>query len=207
MKLGGHLPFSLIAPFYFLVERPFQSCRKQALDQTRATFEGQWIIVGAGTLPEYRLLNTGVEWQMIEPSKAMARKGKKRSQKIGLQHCWHHTRWEDYDPSEEVEGIYFPFVLGVHPRPEEALSKAWKTIRPGGTLLVVDLGLEKDAYQGLKWVYRLFTYLVSRPVWSLKAWMNQHGEAHFEPSSMGTGIWICLKVAEERRLVYPKQKG
>ncbi len=196
MKFGGHLPFSLIAPFYFLVERPFNACRKHAVAQIKSGCDGQWIIVGAGTLPEYRFLNAGVEWHMVEPSKAMARKGKIRGQIRGLLQTWHYQSWEDYDKGVEVAGIYFPFVLGVHPRPEEALSKAWKILEPGGTLLVLDLGLEKEPYRGAKFGYRLISYLVSRPAWSLKAWMDKHGKAKFETLGMGTGLWICSKPTE-----------
>ncbi len=201
MKFGGHLPFSLIAPFYFLVERPFNACRKQALAHIGSNKCGRWIMVGAGTLPEYRFLESGVDWHLIEPSKVMARKGKKRSRKLGLHLTWHDQNWEDYDNPAEVEGIYFPFVLGVHPKPEEALTKAWKIIKPGGTLLILDLGLEKAPYKGVKFGYRIFSYLISRPAWSLKAWMENHGEARFESSGMETGIWICLKPIEETRAI------
>ena len=207
LRFGNHLPFSCITPLYFLVERPFNGCRRQAVTQIEGTRDGRWIMVGAGSLPEYRFLNDKVQWHMIEPSHSMAKKGERRSLKRGLKATWCLQKWEDYLSDGEVDGVYFSFILGIHPNPESALNKAWNLLKPGGVLLVLDLGLEKKGRWGPAILGKAFSYLVSRPAWSLKAWMAAHGTSKFESCGMGSGIWKSTKPNIESVANKPKENG
>jgi phosphatidylethanolamine/phosphatidyl-N-methylethanolamine N-methyltransferase len=144
---GGHTAeaaYSRWAPIYDLVfDLPFHPGRAAA---ARAAAEaagpgGEILVVGVGTGLELPLLPGNVLVTGIDISAPMLRAARTRvehkrlAQVKGL-HVMDATALEFPDAAFDV--ALAPYVMSVVPSPERALEEAWRVLRPGGTLVIMN---------------------------------------------------------------------
>jgi phosphatidylethanolamine/phosphatidyl-N-methylethanolamine N-methyltransferase len=191
---GGHTAeaaYSRWAPIYdLLFDLPFHPGRAAA---TRAAADaagpgGEILVVGVGTGLELSLLPGNVLVTGIDISAPMLRAARVRVDRKGLAqvkglHVMDAAALEFSDAAFDV--ALAPYVMSVVPSPERALDEAWRVLRPGGTLVIMN---HFAAAGGLR-------AGVERRMETAAAWLGWH--PNFPYSAVGN--WI--KSRPEARIV------
>src|ERR1700724_2545202 len=156
--------YSRWAPIYdLLFDLPFHPGRAAA---ARAAGQaagpgGEILVIGVGTGLELPLLPGNVLVTGIDISAPMLRAARTRVDRKGL---------------AQVKGLY---VMSVVPNPDRTLAEAWRVLRPGGTLIVMN---HFAATGGLR-------AGVERRMETAAAWLGWHPNFPFA----GIGDWIASR--------------
>ncbi len=188
--------YSRWAPVYDLIfDLPFHPGRAAA---ARAAADaagpgGEILVVGVGTGLELPLLPgnvlvTGIDISAPMLRAARARVERKRLAQVKGLLVMDAAALEFPDAAFDV--ALAPYVMSVVPHPERALEEAWRVLRPGGTLVIMnhfaaDRGLRKAIEHRME---------------TAAAWLGWHPNFHY--SAMGD--WIAsrpdARIVERREL-------
>ncbi len=144
---GGHhaeAAYSRWAPVYDLIfDLPFHPGR---LASARAAADaagsgGNVLVIGVGTGLELPLLPADVNVTGIDISGPMLREARQRVERKGLAHvrALHVMDAQALQFEDRAFDVALaPYVMSVVPSPSHALDEAWRVLRPGGSLIVMN---------------------------------------------------------------------
>ena len=136
--------YSRWAPVYDLIfDLPFHPGRAAAARAAAAAAGpgGEILVVGVGTGLELPLLPgnvlaTGIDISAPMLRAALARVARRRLAQVKGLHVMDAAALEFPDAAFDV--ALAPYVISVVPHPERVLEEAWRVLRPGGTLIVMN---------------------------------------------------------------------
>ena len=187
--------YSRWAPVYdLLFDLPFHPGRLAAARAaaTAAGPGGEILVIGVGTGLELPLLPGNVLVTGVDISAPMLKAARARVERKGLAQVKGLAVMDAAAlefPGRGVRRRACPYVMSVVPEPERALDEAWRVLRPGGSLVVMN---HFAASGGLR-------AAIERRMEKAAAWLGWHPNFPFA----AVGDWIAsrpdARVAERRR--------
>ena len=188
--------YSRWAPVYDLIfDLPFHPGRAAA---AKAAAEaagpgGEILVLGVGTGLELPLLPGNVLATGIDISAPMLRAARARVERMGLAHVkglhlMDAGRLEFSDATFDV--ALAPYVMSVVPDPQQALDEAWRVLRPGGALVVMN---HFAAAGGLR-------SAVERRMETAAAWLGWHPNFPYSTVADWIDSRADARVVERREL-------
>ena len=181
-KSAAQSAYSRWAPIYDLIfDLPFHPGRSAAAAAAAqaAGEEGEVLVVGVGTGLELGLLPKNLRITGIDLSAPMLKIARERVAKhaLGQVKALHIMDAGALDFSDGMFDVALaPYVMSVVPNPDRALAEAWRVLRPGGTLIIMN---HFAASSGLR-------AGVERRMETAAAWLGWH--PNFPYSAVGN--WI-----------------
>lgn len=138
--MGLHHSYTLLSPFYDpLVEKATRKFRKTSLNKITLQTSDAILISGIGSGLDIPLLHTGPNYYGIDLTPSMLRRAqhRKQSHKLNI-----HLQQGDVMqlPYQDncFDLIIMHLILAVAPDPIKTLQEAQRTLKPGGTILILD---------------------------------------------------------------------
>ncbi len=196
-RYAGHhteAAYSRWAPIYDLIfDLPFHPGRLAA---ARAAAKaagpgGEILVIGVGTGLELPLLPGNVRVTGVDISPPMlraaeARVERKRLVQVKGLHVMDAAALDFPDAAFNV--ALAPYVMSVVPQPRQALEEAWRVLRPGGSLVVMNHfaaedGLRKAIEHGMEGAAAWLGWHPSFPYATVGDWIESHADARIAERS------------------------
>jgi phosphatidylethanolamine/phosphatidyl-N-methylethanolamine N-methyltransferase len=168
------------APIYDLIfDLPFQAGRLAAASAAEAATPplGELLVVGVGTGLELQMLPRQARVTGIDLSAPMLEVARRRVERRAITHVKALLRMDAGAMTFEdarFDTVLAPYVLTVAPDPARVLSEAWRVLKPGGELILVN---HFSAQRGLRasfesWLEGYSDWLGWRPVFPFSILSN-----------------------------------
>ena len=153
------LSYSLIAPLYDLaIERPLLKARANSLLSLPTEVAGKVLLSGAGTGLDLPLLPPQHRYTALDFNAAMLSRARPRG--AGLQVDWVLGDSMALPFADaHFDHAVLHLILAVVPQPAQCLSETARTVKPGGTIIILDKFLRP---QQRAWLRRAFNPLSRR---------------------------------------------
>ena len=188
--------YSRWAPIYDLIfDLPFHPGRLAAARSAAGAAGpgGEILVIGVGTGLELPLLPGNVRVTGIDISAPMlraaeARVARKRLAQVKGLHLMDAGALDFPDKAFDV--ALAPYVMSVVPHPERALEEAWRVLRPGGSLVVMN---HFAASGGLR-------QAIEKRMETAASWLGWHPNFPYAAVGDWIGARSDARVAERREL-------
>jgi ubiquinone/menaquinone biosynthesis C-methylase UbiE len=153
------LSYNLIAPLYDLaIERPLLKARERSLCALPDDVAGKVLLSGAGTGLDLPLLPAMHRYTALDFNAAMLSRARPRG--TGLQVDWVLGDSMALPFADaQFDHAVLHLILAVVPQPARCLSETARTVKPGGTILILDKFLRS---QQRAWLRRALNPLSRR---------------------------------------------
>ena len=136
----NRLRYSAYAPLYdALVAPALRRPRRVALSQVDWEPGMRVLLVGAGTGLDLPFLPHELEIHLTDLTPAMVRRASARAERYQRDVACHvMDATQLVYPDEHFDVVIMHLILAVMPRPEQGLAEAYRVLKPGGQLCVMD---------------------------------------------------------------------
>lgn len=153
------ISYSLIAPLYDrIIERPMRASRQQSLDALPLDTAGRVLLSGVGTGLDLPMLPSLHHYTALDFNTAMLSQA--RAHDVDLKIDWLLGDSMALPFADHYfDHVVLHLITAVVPEPQHCLSEAARTLKPGGTIILLDKFLRPQQSAPLR---RLLTPLLSR---------------------------------------------
>jgi ubiquinone/menaquinone biosynthesis C-methylase UbiE len=159
--MGLHHSYTLLSPFYDpLVAKATQKFRKTSLNKVTLQTSDTILISGIGSGLDIPLLHAGPNYYGIDLTPSMLRRAqhRKQSHKLNIRLQQGDVMQLPYQDNS-FDLIIMHLILAVAPDPIKTLQEAQRTLKPGGTILILDKFLKPGQLAPIR---RLLNLVIKR---------------------------------------------
>ena len=157
----NRLRYSAYAPFYdAVVSRALRRPRRVALSHVDWEPGMRILLVGAGTGLDLPFIPHGLEIHLTDLTPGMVRRASARAERYQRDVACHvMDATQLLYPDEHFDVVVMHLILAVMPCPEQGMTEAYRVLKPGGQLCVMDKFQPDDQPSG--WGRRAVNILTS----------------------------------------------